>query len=164
MSAGVHLVGIGSDLHRMEAGRKLVLGGVEIPFEKGPIGHSDGDVAIHALIDALLGAAGLPDIGERFPDSDPRYKGVDSTLLLLDVINDLGRRGLQPVNVDLVIQAERPKLSAFKNVIREKLAGLLNLPVERVSVKAKTGEGVDAIGRGEAIGCLCVVGLIKAVE
>ena len=164
MSVSVHLVGIGSDLHRMEAGRKLVLGGVEIPFEKGPIGHSDGDVAIHALIDALLGAAGLPDIGERFPDSDPRYKGVDSALLLVDVMNELNRRGLKAVNVDLVIQAERPKLSAFKSAIREKLAGLLGLPVERVSVKAKTGEGVDAIGRGEAIGCVCVVGLMNVVE
>jgi 2-C-methyl-D-erythritol 2,4-cyclodiphosphate synthase len=160
----VQLVGLGTDLHRMEPGRKLVLGGVEIPFDKGPVGHSDGDVAIHAMIDALLGAAGLPDIGERFPDTDPRYTGIDSRLLLKEVIADLHRLNLQPVNIDLVIQTERPKLSTFKPAIRASIAGLLGLPTERISIKAKTGEGVDAIGRGEAIACLCVVGLTRSVE
>ena len=132
---------------------------MEIPFDRGLAGHSDADVVLHAVIDALLGAAGLPDIGERFPDTDARYKGADSRRLLVEVLDDLRGRGLAVVNLDVVIHAERPKLSTHKSAIRQSIAGLLGVDVERVNVKAKTGEGVDAVGRGEAIDCLALVGL-----
>jgi 2-C-methyl-D-erythritol 2,4-cyclodiphosphate synthase len=152
-------VGIGTDLHRLVAGKRLVLGGVDVPFELGLHGHSDADVVLHALIDALLGAAGMPDIGEHFPDHDPKYADADSRSLLRDVLRDVKSSGYLVVNVDLVISAEQPKLSPHKTAIRASIAGLLGVKDTRVSVKAKTGEGLDAVGRGEAIGCVCVVGL-----
>lgn len=157
----IHRVGIGTDLHRLEAGRPLRLGGVEIPFDRGLKGHSDADVVLHAVIDAILGAAGLPDIGEQFPDTDPRHKDADSRLLLAETVKLAVGNGFAVVNVDVVIHAERPKLSAHKARIRASVADVVRIAVDRVSIKAKTNEGVDAVGRGEAIGCTAIVGLSR---
>lgn len=155
-------VGIGTDVHRLETGRPLRLGGVDLPFERGLAGHSDGDAVLHAVTDAILGAAGMPDIGERFPDTDPRYRGCDSSVLLEEVVSDILGQGYRVVNVDIVIHAERPKLSAHKTAIRNRMAALLRLPADCVGVKAKTNEGLDAVGRGEAIACTCVIGLTRS--
>ncbi len=159
-------VGIGYDLHRLEAGRRLVLGSIVIPFEAGLVGHSDGDVVLHAVIDALLGAAGLPDIGEQFPDSDPAYAGADSAVLLRTALEKVRTAGHVPLNVDIVVHAERPKLSAYKQPMRAAIAGLLGRPVDHVSVKAKTNEGLGPIGNGEAMACTAVatVGPVTANE
>lgn len=154
-------VGIGTDLHRLEPGRTLVLGHVAVPFDKGPVGHSDGDVVLHALIDALAGAAGLPDIGEMFPDTDPAYKGIDSGKLLTAALDRVAAAGYAVVNVDVTVHAERPKLAPHKAAIRAEVARLLGLAVDAVSIKAKTNEGQDAVGRGEAIACTVVAGLRK---
>jgi 2-C-methyl-D-erythritol 2,4-cyclodiphosphate synthase len=154
-------VGIGTDLHRLAEGRRLILGHVPIEYDKGPVGHSDGDVVLHAIIDALAGAAGLPDIGEMFPDTDPAYKGVDSGELLTAALGRVAQAGYAVVNVDVTIHAERPKLSPHKAAIRTEVARLLNVATEAVSIKAKTNEGVDAVGRGEAIACTVIVGLKK---
>ena len=136
-----------------------MLGHVVVEFDRGPVGHSDGDVILHALIDALAGASGLPDIGEMFPDTDPAYRGVDSSILITDVLGRVRSRGYSPVNVDVTVHAERPKLRAHKPAIRREVARLLELPEDAVSIKAKTNEGVDAVGRGEAIACTAIVGL-----
>jgi 2-C-methyl-D-erythritol 2,4-cyclodiphosphate synthase len=157
--APIHRVGIGTDLHPLVEGGPLKLGGVEVPFTHHLHGHSDADVVLHALTDALLGAAGLPDIGELFPDTDPQHKGADSRGLLTAALEKVRASGYQPVNIDLVIHAERPKLSSHKPQIRSSIAKLVNIPAQSVSVKAKTNEGLDAVGRGEAIACTCVVGL-----
>ncbi len=143
--------GIGYDLHRLGAGRKLILGGIEIPSDKGSVGHSDADVLAHALCDALLGAAGLGDIGTHFPDSDPRWKGVSSLLFLEEVKKLFAERGMKIVHLDAVVIAERPKLGPHFPAMREALARALSIEPGRISLKAKTNEGVDAIGRGEAI-------------
>lgn len=163
-TTGIHRVGLGTDLHRIVPGRKLILGGVEIPFDQGLAGHSDADIVLHALTDALLGAAALPDIGELFPDTDPRFKDADSRMLLAEALTKVRGQGWSVVNIDLVIHAERPKLSPYKEAIRRSLAALLAIPPDRVGVKAKTHEGLDAIGRGEAIACTCVVGLANQTE
>ena len=144
-------IGIGYDIHRLVEGRKLVLGGVEIPFEKGLLGHSDSDVLIHAICDALLGAAALGDIGTHFPDTDPRWAGGSSLDFLAHVVELLGERGYTVANVDTIILAERPPLAPYIGKIREGLASVLRVNVDRVSVKAKTGEGLESVGRGEAI-------------
>jgi len=143
--------GIGYDLHRLETGRKLVLGGVEVPFDRGPAGHSDGDALSHAICDALLGAAGLGDIGAHFPDTDPKWKGVSSLVFLEHARKLLDERGLRIVHIDAVVVAERPKLGPHFPAMREALARALGLRPEQINLKAKTNEGVDAIGRGEAI-------------
>jgi 2-C-methyl-D-erythritol 2,4-cyclodiphosphate synthase len=155
----IHRVGIGTDIHRLVEGGPLRLGGLDIPFSHHLHGHSDADVVLHALTDALLGAAGLPDIGELFPDTDPKHKGADSRRLLSEALAKVLAAGYRPLQVDLVIHAERPKLSTLKPQIRTSIAGLLSLPEQNVSIKAKTNEGMDAVGRGEAIACTCVVGL-----
>lgn len=144
-------IGIGYDIHRLVEGRKLVLGGVEIPFEKGLLGHSDSDVLIHAICDALLGAAALGDIGTHFPDTDPRWTGVSSLELLARVVEMLADRGYRVANVDATVMAERPKLKPYVQAIRERLASALRVDVDLMSVKAKTSEGLDSVGRGEAI-------------
>ncbi|MBI4580388.1 MAG: 2-C-methyl-D-erythritol 2,4-cyclodiphosphate synthase [Planctomycetes bacterium] len=154
-------VGIGTDLHRLAPGRKLVLGHVAIDHDKGPVGHSDGDVVLHAVIDAIAGAAGLPDIGEMFPDTDPAYRGADSGTLLAAALRRVVEAGYAVVNVDVTIHAERPRLSPHKAAIRAEVARLLGVANEAVSIKAKTNEGQDAIGRGEAIGATVVAGLRK---
>jgi 2-C-methyl-D-erythritol 2,4-cyclodiphosphate synthase len=150
-------VGIGHDTHRLAASRPLVLGGVRIEHWRGLVGHSDADVVLHALTDALLGAAGLGDIGDAYPDTDSVYRGCDSRVFLQETLVRLRLAGWQVVNVDLIIFAQEPKLGPVKAEIRRHLAELLALAPEAVNVKAKTGEGVGAIGRAEAIGCQAVV-------
>ena len=143
--------GIGNDLHRLIPGRKLILGGVRIPFAKGPAGHSDGDALAHAICDALLGAAALGDIGRHFPNTSPQWRAVSSLLFLRHVRKLLQDAGYAIVNVDATVGLERPKLSPHVPRMQEKLAEALGLNAGQVSVKAKTGEGVDALGRGEAV-------------
>ena len=150
------LAGIGYDSHRLERGRRLVLGGVEIPGELGLAGHSDADVLAHAIIDALLGAAGLGDIGEHFPDDDERWRDADSMQLLAAVLELLKEHGVRPVNVDCTLVIERPRLAPHRPAIRESLAAGLGLPLERVSVKATTGEGMGFVGRGEGAAALAI--------
>jgi len=152
-------IGIGYDLHQVEKNRPLKLGGLEIECDFGLVGHTDGDVVIHALIDAILGAAGMPDIGERFPDTDPELKGRDSRELLATILGEVSVRGFQVNNVDITIIAERPKLSSSKLKISLLLAKMLNIEENRVSVKATTNEGFDAIGEGRALACQAVVSL-----
>jgi len=156
---GIDRVGIGTDLHRLAPGRRLVLGHVAVEYELGAVGHSDGDVVLHAIIDALAGAASLPDIGEMFPDTDPTYKDADSAVLLTRTLRTVETHGYEVVNVDVTIHAERPKLGPHKAAIRDEVARLMALPTPRVSIKAKTNEGLDAVGRGEAIACTAIAGL-----
>ena len=150
-------IGQGFDVHQLVEGRKLVVGGVTIPYERGLLGHSDADVLLHAICDALLGAAALGDIGEHYPDTDPQWRGLDGGRLLSEVVDRLARGGWEPVNCDLIIHAQEPKLGPVKPAVRANLAALLGVAEEAVNVKAKTGEGVGHIGRGEAIGCHAVV-------
>jgi 2-C-methyl-D-erythritol 2,4-cyclodiphosphate synthase len=150
-------VGIGYDIHRLVDGRRLLLGGVEIPSSRGLLGHSDGDSLSHAITDALLGAAGMGDIGQHFSDTDSRWFGADSRVFLSHVCQLLAERGLQIVNVDATILAERPKLQPYMVEIQARLAETLGIDPSRLNVKAKTNEGLDAIGRGEAIGAQAVV-------
>ena len=156
------LTGIGYDSHRLGAGRRLVIGGVEIAHEQGLEGHSDADVLTHALIDALLGAAGLGDIGEHFPDTDERWRDADSIELLREVIALLAAQELHPVNVDCTVIMEAPKLAPHRGAIRARLAGTLGLEIERVNVKASTGEGIGFVGRGEGVAALAIAGLHSA--
>jgi len=153
------LVGIGYDSHRLLAGRRMVIGGVEIPGELGLDGHSDADVLAHAVTDALLGAAGLGDIGEHFPDTDERWRDADSMALLAEVVESVQGAGLEIVNVDCTVVMERPKLAPHRQAIRERLAGVLGLELRRVNVKASTGEGIGFVGRGEGVAALAVAGL-----
>jgi 2-C-methyl-D-erythritol 2,4-cyclodiphosphate synthase len=153
------LSGIGYDCHRLKAGRRLVLGGVDIPSELGLDGHSDADVLAHAVIDALLGAAGLGDIGEHFPDTDERLRDADSMALLSQVLALLRGEGLRIVNVDCTVIMERPKLAPHRAAIRERLADALGVRPERVNVKATTGEGMGFVGRGEGVAALAIASL-----
>jgi 2-C-methyl-D-erythritol 2,4-cyclodiphosphate synthase len=143
-------VGIGYDSHRLVEGRKLILGMVEIPFERGLSGHSDGDVLSHAVVDALLGAAGLGDIGRHFPDADPAYRGVGSEIFFARAMELVAGRGYRPSSVDAVVVIERPKLAPHNEAIRAALAAALQLPPDCVNVKAKSAEGLGEVGRGEA--------------
>ena len=151
--------GIGYDLHRLEPGRPLVLGGIQIPFEKGPVGHSDGDALAHAICDALLGAAGLGDIGTHFPDTDPQWKGANSLRFLEHVRGLVAERGLRISHVDAVVITEKPKLGPHFPMMRQALARVLGIGLEHINLKAKTNEGVDAVGRGEAIAAQAVATL-----
>lgn len=153
------LSGIGYDCHRFAPGRRLVLGGVEIPHEQGLDGHSDADVLAHAVIDALLGGAGLGDIGEHFPDTDERHRDADSLAMLESVVTTVVASGLEIVNVDCTVIMERPKLGPHKQAIRDGLARTLGLAPARVNVKATTGEGMGFVGRGEGVAALAVAGL-----
>jgi 2-C-methyl-D-erythritol 2,4-cyclodiphosphate synthase len=153
--------GIGFDVHRFGAKRPLRLGGVEIPGAKGLLGHSDADCLLHAVADALLGAAGLGDIGEHFPDTDPAYKGADSADLLARVSVLVARAGFQVVNVDATVLAEKPKLAPYRDAMRRRIAGVLSLPPDAVGVKFTTTEGLGAIGRGEGIASQAVCLLEK---
>ncbi len=146
-------IGIGHDTHRLVEGRPLILGGVHIDYSRGLQGHSDADVVLHALTDALLGAAALGDIGDAFPDTDPTYKDCDSRYFLEETLKRLNRLNYSIVNVDVTIFAQEPKLGPVKGQIRQRLAELLGMKLDEVNVKAKTGEKVGAIGRAEAIGC-----------
>ena len=144
-------IGLGYDVHRLTEGRPLVLGGVTIPYERGLLGHSDADVLLHALIDALLGAAALGDIGRLFPDSDERYRGADSRVLLREVADLLERSGFSVGNVDVTLIAQRPKIAPYVPRMRENIAADLKLPLEAVSVKATTEEGLGFTGSGEGM-------------
>jgi 2-C-methyl-D-erythritol 2,4-cyclodiphosphate synthase len=155
----ISLTGLGYDSHRLTAGRRLVIGGVEIAHDRGLDGHSDADVLAHAVADALLGAAGLGDIGEHFPDTDERWRDADSMMLLAEVVALLRARDLQIVNLDCTVLMEQPKLSPYRAAIRERLASVLGLRAERVNVKASTGEGIGFVGRAEGVAALAVVGL-----
>lgn len=150
------MVGLGYDLHRLEQGKKLVIGGVPIASDFGAVAHSDGDVLIHSLVDALLGAAGLGDIGEHFPDSYPEYQDADSTIFLEEAIRLLKKNNFRIVNIDATIVLEKPKLSQYKNIIRQNLSQLCKISVERVNVKAKTNEGIGTIGNMQAISAMCI--------
>jgi 2-C-methyl-D-erythritol 2,4-cyclodiphosphate synthase len=143
--------GIGYDLHRMAEGRKLILGGIELQFPKGPVGHSDGDALAHALCDALLGAAGLGDIGTHFPDTDPKWKNVSSLRFLERIRDLLAEGGFRIAHIDAIVITEKPKLGPHFPAMREALAKSLGIEKSAINLKAKTNEGVDAIGRGEAI-------------
>ena len=153
------IAGIGYDSHRLEDGRRLVIGGVEIPHDRGLAGHSDADVLAHAVTDALLGAAGLGDIGEHFPDTDERWRDADSIELLRSVVSTLAERGWAPVAVDCTVVMERPKLAPHRQAIRERLAAALGLDPARVNVKASTGEGIGFVGRGEGVAAMAVATL-----
>lgn len=144
-------VGVGYDVHRLVEGRKLILGGVDIPYEMGLLGHSDADVLLHAIKDALLGAAGLGDIGKHFPDTDPRYQGISSLLLLEQVGTLLKEKGFRPFNIDAVIVAQRPKLAPFMEEMRQNIASTLGMKAEYVNIKATTTEGLGFTGTGEGI-------------
>lgn len=157
-------VGQGYDSHRLVAGRKLILGGVEIPFERGLDGHSDADVLLHALTDAVLGAAALGDIGQHFPPSDPQWKGADSRKLLRAVVELARRDGWTIVNVDATLVAERPKIGPHMKAIRESVAETLGVAVEQVSVKAKTNEKMDAVGHEEGMMAQAVALLVRTPE
>jgi 2-C-methyl-D-erythritol 2,4-cyclodiphosphate synthase len=154
-------IGFGYDIHRLVQDRKLFLGGIEIPYIKGLLGHSDADVLIHAICDALLGAVGSGDIGEHFPDTDLKYQGISSIELLKRVALKINTEGYSINNIDTVLIAEEPNLSAFKKQIQKNLAGVLGLKDDQVSVKAKTNEGICATGRKEAIASYAVVLLSK---
>ena len=156
-------VGSGHDTHRLEAGYPLWLGGVHVEHSKGLVGHSNADVVLHALTDALLGALGLGDIGDAYPDTDPQWKGADSRVFLAGAMKHLSDGGWRINNMDVTIFAQEPKLGSIKVSIRENLARLLGVETGQVNVKAKTGERVGHIGRGEAIGCHVVV-LIEEVR
>lgn len=150
-------IGQGWDIHRLVPDRPLRLGGVTVPYERGLLGHSDGDVVLHAVTDAILGALAAGDIGTHFPDTDPQYKGIDSAILLERVTALVGTRGYTIANIDVTIIAEKPRLAAHMPVMRERVAALTTGDVARVNLKAKTAEGLDAIGRGEAIAATAVV-------
>jgi 2-C-methyl-D-erythritol 2,4-cyclodiphosphate synthase len=148
--------GLGYDCHRFAEGRRLILGGVEVPHDRGLDGHSDADVLTHAVIDALLGAAALGDIGEHFPDSDERYRDADSRQLLAAAVALLAERGFKPGNVDATVVIERPMLAPFKQQMRAGLAGALGIALDAVNVKATRGEGMGFVGREEGIAALAV--------
>jgi 2-C-methyl-D-erythritol 4-phosphate cytidylyltransferase/2-C-methyl-D-erythritol 2,4-cyclodiphosphate synthase len=154
-------VGVGYDLHRLVEGRPLVLAGVTIPADRGALGHSDADVICHAVTDAILGAARLGDIGQHFPDTDPRWKDVSSLRLVHDAVELVRKRGLAVENIDVVVVLERPKLAPYRTAMEEQLAAALSLPGDAVSIKAKTNEGVDAVGRGEAVAAHAVALLTR---
>jgi len=153
--------GIGYDLHRLEEGRKLIVGGIELPFDKGPVGHSDGDVLAHAICDALLGAAGLGDIGTHFPDTDAKWKGANSMVFLERTKELLDEKQFAIEHVDAVVITEKPKLGPHFPKMREALAKALSVGAEKIHLKAKTNEGVDAIGRGEAIAAHVIATLVS---
>ncbi len=154
-------VGIGYDIHRLVEGRRLVVGGIEIEHTKGLWGHSDADVVLHAVTDALLGASGLPDIGDLFPDTDPAYKDADSRILLKDAMDRIRALGFKAGNLDVIVHAEAPKMSPHKRRIAESIASLTGLSPECVSVKAKTNEGLGPLGYTDAIACTAVALLTR---
>ena len=161
MAPSVNRVGQGYDVHRLVPGRRLVLAGRLIDSQRGLAGHSDADVVLHAVIDALLGAAGLDDIGQQFPDTDPAYKDCDSAALLRRTREMIEQLGYAVVNVDTTIIAEWPQLKNHKAAMRENLAQMLDLTIDAVGIKAKTNEGLGEIGAGQAIACHAIVALAR---
>ena len=152
-------VGLGFDLHRLEEGRACILGGVTFDHPKGPMGHSDGDVVLHAISDALLGAAGLDDLGTLFPDTDAEWKGADSAALLAEVVRRLGDKGWSPVNLDVVIATEGPRIAPRRAELRARICGLVGLDPADVNIKGKTLEGMGALagGTGVAVQAVCLI-------
>jgi len=152
-------IGHGYDVHRLVEGRKLILGGVDIPYEKGLLGHSDADVLAHAISDALLGAAAMGDIGALFPDNDPNYEGADSLKLLAQVVARIGEKGYRVVNIDATVLAQRPKLRPYIDLMRENLARACGVDADAVSVKATTEEGLGFTGTGDgmAVHAVCII-------
>jgi 2-C-methyl-D-erythritol 2,4-cyclodiphosphate synthase len=148
---GVCRIGMGSDVHRLVSGRKLILGGLRIPFDKGPLAHSDGDALVHAVCDALLGAAALGDIGRHFPDNAARWKGAPSLRFLRHARKLLANAGFTVLNIDATIELERPKLASYLPGMRKNVAAALRVHASQISVKAKTGEELGEVGRGEAV-------------
>jgi 2-C-methyl-D-erythritol 2,4-cyclodiphosphate synthase len=157
----VFRIGLGYDIHRLESGRKLFLGGIEIPYVKGLLGHSDGDGLLHAICDALLGAAALGDIGEHFPDTDPAYDDIDSAQLLSRVMEMVRGQGFVVGNVDVVVICEEPKLGPFKKQIKQRISTVLGIDAGQVNIKAKTNEKLDELGEKKAIACQAVVLIYK---
>lgn len=157
-------VGVGTDIHQLAEGRKLMLGGVQVPFAMGLLGHSDGDAVLHAVVDAILGAAGMGDIGMLFPDTDPKWKDADSKTFLFTVKEKLTEKKWAVVNVDVTIHAEQPRLEQFKGQMKRVIAGLLGIDFNAVNVKAKTNNGLGEIGTGEAIGATAVALLRKKIK
>ncbi len=157
----MYRIGFGNDIHRLEAGKKLILGGVEIDSDLGAVGHSDADALFHAVTDAILGALALGDIGSHFSDKDARWKNADSRVFLAEVMRLTKEKGFAIVNVDSIVSLEKPKLRPFIDAIRENLARSLEIGIDTVSVKAKTGEGVDAVGTSCAIQAEAVILLEK---
>lgn len=153
--------GIGTDIHQLVEGRKLFLGGIEIPYPLGLLGHSDADAVLHALMDALLGAAGLGDIGTLFSDTDPQWKDADSRQLLRCVREQVRKQGWEVVNADVIVHAQQPKLTPFKGQMRRSIADLLDTDFGRINVKAKTGEGLGPVGTGQAIEATAIVLLCR---
>ena len=149
-------IGFGYDIHKLVKGRKLVLGGIEVPADKGLLGHSDADVLLHAIVDAVLGAAGLGDIGDHFPDTDKKYKDIESAVLLEKAVALVEKKDFSVVNVDAVIILQNPKLSRFKKEMAKNIAWILGIREENVNIKAKTNEGFEAVGKGEAIAAYAV--------
>ena len=156
--------GIGTDIHKLVSDRALLLGGVQVPFELGLLGHSDGDVVLHAVIDGVLGAAALGDIGTLFPDTDPELKDVDSQQLVLQVRQLIQEHHWEVVNLDVIIHAQLPKMDPYKGQIKRRVAGLLETDFANVNIKAKTNEGLDAVGEGRAIACTTTVLLKRRVK
>jgi 2-C-methyl-D-erythritol 2,4-cyclodiphosphate synthase len=154
-------IGIGYDIHRLVDGRKLFIGGVEIPYIQGLLGHSDGDVLLHAICDALLGAVGQEDIGQCFPDTDPQYHGIPSTELLKTVEGLIKKKNFRVNNVDTVVVAQEPILSPFKKQMRETIARILNIKEDDVNIKATTNEGIGEIGKKEAIAAYAVAMVVS---
>jgi len=155
-------IGIGYDVHKLVTGRKLVLGGVDIPFEKGLLGHSDADVLVHAVCDALLGAAAMGDIGRHFPDSDPEFKNISSIKLLAATHAMVRGRGLTIGNIDTIVFAEAPKIGPYRKLMQDKLAGTVEVDPGCINIKATTTEGLGIIGKGQGIGAMSVVLLEKS--
>ena len=155
------MVGFGYDSHKLIDGKPLILGGIHIDSDKGTIAHSDGDVVLHSLCDAMLGASGLGDIGELFPDNDPQYKGMDSRIFVLKVIEMLQKQKLYIKNVDITILLEQPKLKSYKDKIRNNISVLLSIPESFVNIKAKTNEGMGFVGTREGIACYCICEILK---
>ena len=154
-------IGLGYDIHKLVENRDLIIGGIKIPYEKGLLGHSDADVLIHAIIDALLGALNLNDIGTLFPDTDPKYKNADSTILLKNVLKKVDEKGYKIGNIDTNIIAQAPKMMPYISEIKQNLANIMNVDIENISVKAKTKEKLDAVGEKLAIETNAVVLLYK---
>ncbi len=156
--------GIGTDIHRLVPERALILGGVQIPYDQGLLGHSDADAVLHAVMDALLGAAGLGDIGTFFPDTDPEWKDADSGELTMRVREQVKKYRWEVINADIIIHAERPKLGPYKGQIRRSVAGLIDTDFANVNVKAKTEEGLGAVGQGLAIAVTAIVLLRRRIK
>jgi len=157
-------IGIGYDIHRLIGGRKLFIGGIEIPYIRGLLGHSDGDVLLHAICDALLGAVGEKDIGQCFPDTDPKYQGISSTELLKAVDSLIKNRNYRINNIDTVVIAQEPVLAPFRKQMQQAISGILNIKEDGINIKAKTNEGLGDIGSKEAIAAYAVVTVISLKE